>query len=159
MKLKGIILGLIFSFILSSCVIIAPEKNISREMKECSITIECSDILEGETTLSEEIIKNISKDGVIVKENAEFNEGETAFDILQREINKKKLHIDFEKSPVYNSIYIKGINNIYEGDFGENSGWMFFVNGNLADTDSSNYTLNEGDEIVFSYVNDYSELF
>ena len=159
MKLRSIILGVVFTLILSSCVVTTPDENISQAIKECRITVECGEILKDEAEFSEDIIKNISEDGIIIKETAKFDDGETAFDILKREITNNKIQIDFEKSPVYNSVYIKGIINIYEGDLGESSGWMFFVNGNLSETDASNYILNEGDDIVFSYVKDYNELF
>ena len=46
----------------------------------------------------------------------------------RREKRQKTLH-RICKYSMYNSVYIEGINNLYEFDCGELSGWMYKVNG------------------------------
>ena len=36
------------------------------------------------------------------------------FNVLQREMRKAGIHMEFEDTPMYNSAYIEGINNLYE---------------------------------------------
>lgn len=62
--------------------------------------------------------------------------------------------MDFVESPVYGSAYIKGINNIYEFDAGELSGWMYSVNGVFPNYGCSIYNLNDGDVIQWMYTCD-----
>lgn len=45
------------------------------------------------------------------------------FDVLLREMKKNKIHMEFSMTPIYNSNYIEGINNLYEFDAGELQ-WM-----------------------------------
>ena len=39
---------------------------------------------------------------------------ESVFNVLQREMRKAGIHMEFEDTPMYNSAYIEGINNLYE---------------------------------------------
>ena len=42
--------------------------------------------------------------------------------MYSREMKKAKIHMEFRNTPIYNSAYIMGINNLYEFDVGELSG-------------------------------------
>ena len=55
---------------------------------------------------------------------------------------------------MYNSAYIEGINNLYEFDCGELSGWMYKVNGWFPNYGCSRYQLKEGDVIEWVYTCD-----
>lgn len=54
----------------------------------------------------------------------------------------------------YNSIYIKGINYLYEFSCGPLSGWMYLVNGEFPDFGVNKYDLKDGDVIEFKYTCD-----
>ena len=64
------------------------------------------------------------------------------------------IHMEFEDTPMYNSAYIEGINNLYEFDCGELSGWMYKVNGWFPNYGCSRYQLKEGDVIEWVYTCD-----
>ena len=97
----------------------------------------------------------IPKDGIILSERkAVFYEGESVFNILFRELKKNKIHLEFMSTPVYNSVYIEGINNIYEFDCCELSGWMYKVNGWFPNYGCSRYQLKEGDTVELIYTCD-----
>lgn len=81
-------------------------------------------------------------------------EGESVFDILLREVKKADIHMEFEFTPMYNSAYIEGINNLYEFDVGELSGWMYKVNGWFPNYGCSRYQVKEGDVIEWVYTCD-----
>ena len=96
--------------------------------------------------------KYVPKDGVILKGTSmTFKEGESAFDVLKRVCEGKKIALVYSYAPVYSSYYVEGIGNLYEYDCGDESGWMFKVNGWFPNYGCSKYTLTDGDAIVFCY--------
>ena len=94
-------------------------------------------------------------DGLIYpKTEVVFYKGESVFNVLTRELKKNRIHIDFVNTPMYNTIYIKGISNLYERDCGELSGWIYAVNGKIPGYGCSQYILSDGDGIEFVYTCD-----
>ncbi len=128
------------------------DSKITGEEKKCFLTIRCDTILNNMDKLSNEKRDIIPKDGVVfAKKEVVFYEGETVFDVISRETKKAKIHLDFEKNVALDSIYIKGIANIYEMDCGDLSGWLFKVNGLMPNYSYAQYKLEEGDTIEFLY--------
>ena len=84
-------------------------------------------------------------------DNVQFSEGESAFDVLVRELKKHNIHFEFSKTPIYDSVYIEGIGNLYEFDAGDLSGWIYRVNGKSLSVGCSQYKLKSGDKIEFLY--------
>lgn len=84
-----------------------------------------------------------------------FEEGETVFDLLKRVCKEKEIHLDYVFTPLYSSYYIKGIHNLYEFDCGDESGWMYSVNGKDPGCGSNKYKLAKGDQVVFNYTCEY----
>jgi hypothetical protein len=83
-----------------------------------------------------------------------FYEGESVFNVLQRTCKENKIHMEFENTPLYNSAYIEGIGNLYEFDCGDQSGWMYAVNGWFPNYGCSRYALENGDVIQWVYTCD-----
>ncbi len=122
----------------------------------CTISVNCSEILKHMDWLKPEKRTLIPADGIILPQTkAVFYEGETIFNVLQRELKKAKIHLEFSKTPLYNSVYIEGIYNLYEFDCGEQSGWMYSVNGTFPNYGSSRYFLKNGDTIEWTYTCDF----
>ena len=97
----------------------------------------------------------VPSNGIILAETAvTFNEGETVFDVLKRQLKERGIHLEFVSAPMYNSMYIEGIANLYEFDCGELSGWMYRVNGWFPNYGCSGYTLKDGDKIEWIYTCD-----
>jgi hypothetical protein len=86
-----------------------------------------------------------------------FYEGETVFDVLQREMINEKIHFEFSNNPVYNAAYVEGIGNLYEFDCGSLSGWTYSVNGWFPNYGCSRYLVSEGDRIEWLYTCDLGE--
>ena len=80
-----------------------------------------------------------------------FYEGESVFDVLQRETKNRKIHMESTFTPMYNSAYIEGIGNLYEFDCGSESGWEYRVNGWFPNYGVSRYVVQQGDEVEFLY--------
>lgn len=134
---------------------IKPESNPEPVSKYVTISITCHTILNNLDKVSYNKKGIIPSNGVILSQKqVEINDGDTVFDVLLRETRKQRIHMDFVESPVYGSAYIKGINNIYEFDAGELSGWMYSVNGVFPNYGCSIYNLNDGDVIQWMYTCD-----
>ncbi len=124
-------------------------------IKSCTITIRCDTILNNMEFLEEAKHPLIPPDGIIMAEKeVTFSEGESVFDVLLRETRNNGIHMEFVKSPIYDSAYIEGIHNLYEFDCGELSGWMYSVNGWFPNYGCSKYVLNNGDRIEWVYTCD-----
>lgn len=118
----------------------------------CTLSVRCDTILNNIDWLDPEKVELVPEDGVIyATETVTFYDGESVFNVLQREMKKAKIHMEFTDTPVYNSVYIEGINNLYEFDCGELSGWMYKVNDWFPNYGCSRYKLSDGDVIEWVY--------
>ncbi|MCC8135169.1 MAG: DUF4430 domain-containing protein [Ruminococcus sp.] len=77
-------------------------------------------------------------------------EDDTAFDVLERVLAYYEIPFDYSGN-TRTDYYVRGINNIYEMDYGEMSGWMYRVNGEFPNVGCGAYTLTDGDDIEFLY--------
>jgi len=81
-------------------------------------------------------------------------EGESVFNVLQREMRRNRIHMSSRFTPIFNSAYVEAINNLFEHDVGPLSGWMYSVNGVFPNFGSSLYTLSPDDIIEWVYTVD-----
>ena len=118
----------------------------------CTVSISCASILEHMELCSEEKRELIPEDGWLLKPvEVTFQEGQSAFDVLQQVCRDNRIHMEFSTTPVYNSAYIEGIGNLYEFDCGEVSGWMYKVNDWFPNYGCSRYQLQNGDVVEWEY--------
>ena len=135
---------------------IEPENAVITDKElTCTLSVRCDTILNNIGWLDSEKVDIIPKDGVIFAERTvTFYEGESVFNLLLREMKRKKIHMEFENTPIYNSAYIEGIANLYEFDCGELSGWMYKVNDWFPNYGCSRYQLKAGDKVEWVYTCD-----
>jgi hypothetical protein len=120
-----------------------------------TLSVRCNNILNNMNLLDKEKHELVPADGVIFPATVvTVYEGESVFNVLQREMKRAKIHMEFMNTPIYNSAYIEGIGNLYEFDVGELSGWMYAVNGWYPNYGCSRYQLTAGDVIEWSYTCD-----
>jgi len=121
----------------------------------CTISISCKTILDNISFCDPAKAKIVPEDGWILSSTTvSFTEGESVFDILQRVCQQEGIQMESKWVPLYNSAYIEGINNLYEFDVGENSGWMYSVNGWFPNYGCSRYCVKSGNTIAFVYTCD-----
>lgn len=118
----------------------------------CTISVRCDAVLGRMDMLAPGKAEIVPRDGIILsRRQVSFSEGESVFDVLLREMRDNKIHFEFVSTPMYNSVYIEGIGNLYEFDCGEYSGWLYRVNGTQPTYGCSQYKVKAGDEIEFIY--------
>lgn len=118
----------------------------------CTIEIRCDTILNNMGNLTAGKEGYVPSSGTIFgTTQVTFYEGETVFNVLQRVCSSAGIQLEYSWTPIYDSYYIEGINHLYEFDCGEESGWMYKVNGWFPNYGCSSYTLADGDTIVWCY--------
>ena len=121
----------------------------------CTLLVECSTILNNMGDLTEGKESLVPSDGIIYgPATVVFYEGESVYDVLLREMQNNRIHMEAEFTPMYNSAYVEGINNLYEFDCGRWSGWMSCVNGWYPNYGASRYQVRQGDVIEWRYTCD-----
>ncbi len=81
-----------------------------------------------------------------------FEQDDTVLDALQLACKEYQLQVEIDGSDTL--AYVRGIANLYEFDYGELSGWMFFVNGETASVGCGQVPLVDGDCIQWIYTLD-----
>lgn len=120
--------------------------------KYCTIEIRCNTILNNIADLTPGKESYVPSNGIILPTSKiSFSEGETVFEVLKRACSAAGIQLEYSWTPLYESYYIEGINHLYEFDCGEQSGWMYKVNGWFPNYGCSSYELSEGDIIVWTY--------
>ena len=124
----------------------------------CTFSISCATLLNNMDTMeacAPEKVSLVPSDGTILSTTTvTFTEGESVFDVLQRICRDNGIHMEYSWTPMYNSAYVEGINNLYEFDGGKLSGWMYKVNGWFPNYGCSRYQLQDGDTVCWVYTCD-----
>lgn len=124
----------------------------------CTFSIECTSILNNIRKLDESKLDVLPQNGIIYPQSeVTFYEGESVFDVLQRVCRENGIHLESSWTPMYNSSYIEGINNIYEFDCGDGSGWMYRVDGWYPNYGCSRYVLKDGETVEWRYTCDFGK--
>lgn len=124
-----------------------PESTVST----CTLTIECTAVLDNMSSLKAGHEKYVPDEGYILSnKKMTVSKGDTVYDVLKEACSENGIRLTASNSTF--GIYVSGINNIDEKDCGKNSGWTYWVNGNMPMVTCGKYTVNNGDEIKFSYV-------
>lgn len=118
----------------------------------CSISINCSSILDNMNKLESAKKDFVPSDGwILEKTTVTFQKGESVHDILKQVCQSEGIHMESSYTPIYDSAYIEGISQLYEFDCGNESGWMYKVNGWFPNYGCSQYEVSDGDEIEWVY--------
>lgn len=135
---------------------VIPEiKETEDTAKYITLSVSAKTLLDKKDLMNQEKVELVPKDGwIFPAQKVEFYEGESAFNVLLREMKKNKIHMEYVMTPIYNSNYIEGIGNLYELDCGELSGWMYAVNDLAPNLGTTNYILNDGDVVKLLYTCD-----
>lgn len=78
-------------------------------------------------------------------------ENETVLDVLKRTAKENDIQLDYSGSGI--TAYVKGIDNLYEFDYGTQSGWIYFVDSfeGTPGVSCGTFELSENDQIEWIY--------
>lgn len=96
---------------------------------------------------------NMPEDGCILAEtNFWVTEGTSVFELLDMAVREYDIQMEYAGDAVVRGfVYVQGIAYLYEGDFGDLSGWMYRVNGRFPQMGCGEYLLQEGDQVIWVY--------
>lgn len=128
------------------------------EVSVCRISISCDTINNQLDKLEEGKESFVPEDGwILYPSEIAYEDGDTAFSLLQRACRQARIQMEYTQSPVYETAYIEGINQIYEMDCGPLSGWMYKVNDVFPNYGSGNFRVSPGDEVEWIYTCDLGQ--
>lgn len=133
--------------------------DIAPESKTVTISINCRTILDNWENLDQELKSEqyVPADGVILPPaKYVLREGDTVFDILDRAVRSNRIQMEYQGANYnsFKSVYIQGINYLYEFSCGPLSGWMYTVNKQFPEFGCSKYVPKDGDVIDWVYTCD-----
>lgn len=133
--------------------------DITAESETVTLTIRCDTVLDHLDSLDTALKSGdyLPKDGIILKKTRYvLREGDTVFDILDRAVRSNRIQMEYQGADetAYNTVYIQGINYLYEYSCGPLSSWMYAVNGEFPSYGCSAYELSDQDDILWVYTCD-----
>lgn len=143
-----LIFPILLIFLLSACSIKVPDDYYKKDTSgkyTAFISINC------ETAVKYKGSKRKKAD-ILNKYKVGFDKGDTVFTALKKACKNNK--IQFEYSGSGDSLYIEGIDYLYEFDCGDLSGWEYSVNGEFPSVGCGVYKLKDGDVISWRYTCD-----
>lgn len=164
--LAALIIILLLAFVISGTKIQSVDEyylthidDITPQSATVTLSIECKTVLENLSVLDPALKAGdfVPEDGVILPcTRYVLRPGNTVYDILSRAVRYNKIQMEYQGADKnsFSSVYIKGINYLYEFSCGPLSGWMYTVNGIFPQYGCSKYELSDGDRIEWVYTCD-----
>lgn len=164
--LAALIIILLLAFVISGTKIQSVDEyylthidDITPQSATVTLSIECKTVLENLSVLDPALKAGnfVPEDGVILPcKRYVLRPGDTVYDILSRAVRYNKIQMEYQGADKnsFSSVYIKGINYLYEFSCGPLSGWMYTVNGIFPQYGCSKYELSDGDRIEWVYTCD-----
>ena len=131
--------------------------DITEDSETVFLSIRCDTILDNWDDLDPALKyeKYVPSDGnILPRTEYVLRDGDTVYDILDRAVRHNKIQMECIYTVNFASIYVEGINHLYEFSCGELSGWMYMVNEEFPKVGCSKYELEDGDEIIWCYTCD-----
>jgi hypothetical protein len=158
------VLAVIIAFVASGTKIQSAEQyyithidEITEESETVFLSIDARTLLDNWDALDPRLRyeKYVPEDGVILaRTEYVLRKGDSVFNVLDRAIRHNRIQTDCVYSQNYASVYVRGINHLYEFSAGPLSGWMFKVNGAYPGYGCSRYYPADGDIIEWRYTCD-----
>lgn len=136
--------------------------DIREDSETVTISIRCDTILKNYSELDPALRSGefVPPDGVILPPTKYvLRPGDTVFDILDRAVRYNKIQMEYQGADKnsYGSVYVQGINYLYEFSCGPLSGWMYRVDGEFPNYGCSKYALQNGQVIEWVYTCDLGQ--
>jgi len=130
---------------------------ITADSETVSLEIRADTALNNLHKIQPSLHQFIPHDGTILTEqDYVLRPNDNVFSIVNRAVRHHKIQMEYQGADAnaYKSVYIEGIQYLYEFSCGPLSGWMYAVNGEFPSVGVSQYKLRDGDKIVLHYTCD-----
>lgn len=130
---------------------------ITPDSETVSLEIRADTALNNLQKIQPSLHQFIPQDGTILaRQEYVLRPNDNVFSIVNRAVRHHQIQMEYQGADAnaYNSVYIEGIQYLYEFSCGPLSGWMYAVNGEFPSVGVSQYELRDGDEIVLHYTCD-----
>lgn len=118
-----------------------------------TVTIQCINILDNKNLNTS---ANIPSSGYYIENySIVLDKGDNAYSALKYSCQANNIQLLSEYTPMFDSYYIYGVNNLLEKECGTYSGWKYSINNNIAGEGANNYVLSNKDHIELFYVTTY----
>ena len=169
-QIRWLLIAAVFAVALSLCLFFG----IKRRWKDIALTVLCASLVtcfltvstfhsvseygsgslapagEGDPVVTLEIDASAAGKGFLLPPTqVALREGETVLELLLRVTEAKNLRIETSGG------YVEGIGGLYEFDHGDQSGWIYAVNGASAGVSAADYLPKDGDVISWRYVTSF----
>lgn len=89
---------------------------------------------------------------LINHDSVAMNDGDKVIDVLKRDTAGHGMALSYKGAA--STVYVQGINGLFEFDKGSQSGWLYRVNGVFPNYSCGSYTVKSGDVIEWMYTED-----
>jgi hypothetical protein len=96
--------------------------------------------------------RSLGEGDIIAPTTVTLLSGDTAFTLLQRVLGSQSIPVSYTGTGA--SLYVQSINHLGEFDRGQQSGWMYSVNGSFPSYSAGSYTLQNNDFLRWQYTKD-----
>ena len=134
--------------------------DITPDSQTVTLSIRCDTVLQNLDRLEPQLRPYIPDDGVILASTVYvLRNGDSVFDLLYRAVRHNRIPFEYQGSEEgsFGSIYVEGIQYLYEFSCGPTSGWVYTVNGECPNYGCSGYFPEDGDVIEWVYTCDLGQ--
>ncbi len=117
--------------------------------------VKTPDVPETEKKINASLTVTYNKKEWIPTASAALNEGSYVYNLIKNVFESVGAEADGLSRGYIKSVTYKGETHT-QFDEGKNSGWLFYVNGNLPNVGISDYKLSDGDRVELVYTKDYT---
>lgn len=118
------------------------------------ITITCSKVIHNPDLST---YAGLPEDGIILDTYVAVKNGDSVFTALKTAADDNGISLSYTGSK--GSVYVTGINELYEKQCGRYSGWKFSVNNVYPNVGCGGYALSDGDSILFGYTATHTDTY
>lgn len=118
------------------------------------ITITCSKVIDNPDLSTDAVLP---ENGIILDTYVAVKDGDSVFTALKAAADDNGISLSYTGSK--GSVYVAGINELYEKQCGRYSGWKFSVNNVYPNVGCGGYALSDCDSILFGYTATYTDTY
>lgn len=127
-----------------------PKQTTTKGTVSCTVTVESTSVLNNMDKLKAGHIAYVPNDGYIINSYClSIKKGSSVYDAVKAACSANNVNLNAVNSSF--GKYIAGFNYIDEKDCGNQSGWLYMVNGKYPSVSCDKYIVENKDKIVFEY--------